>query len=121
MAKPDDAPSAGLRLLTELLEKALDGGADAIQLEYASGGGLEVCFMCGHTGIGSLLRDRTLIRELIQTIYQLAKLETKVRGRFKLPVRGQACSVSVRVYENFGESAFELKIGASRPKSVRKQ
>ena len=42
-------------MLTEIVARAVAGGADAVELEYESGRCLEVIFRSGNSGAGYLL------------------------------------------------------------------
>jgi hypothetical protein len=107
-------------LLTEFLENAVEVGADAIEMEYASGGGLEVCFMAGANGMGSVLEDRRLIGELISSIVEKAKLTRKERGTFPVSIHGNDYTVFVQVYDSFGENAYRLEIKPGGADSAKK-
>jgi hypothetical protein len=84
----------GLQKLTEILENALEVGADSVELEYNSGGHLEVCFMKLRASI--------------------VELKNKYRGRFPTTLGGTERRVKVEYYDSFGETAFRLKF--SKPK-----
>jgi len=109
----------GLRKLTEILQKAVDDGADSVHLEYESGG-MEVCFMFGHVGVGAVLIDRALEKAVVGYIVDHANLERKSRGSFKITLRTGEYAVNVREYDSFGESAFILEIQKPRRKNKGK-
>ena len=48
--REDELPEA----LRDILDRAVDGGADSIELEYVSEG-VEVCFMVGSSGFGHVV------------------------------------------------------------------
>jgi hypothetical protein len=93
--------------LQQILEEAIDIGADSIELEYADGG-LEVCYMLEGMGVGTILADRRLVSEIIELIIDKAKLENKSRGVMGWTHLGKQYKITVEEYENFGESAFRL-------------
>jgi hypothetical protein len=93
----------GEALLKKILEEALQGGADGISVEYVREG-TEVCFFRGPSGVGYVVPQK----DLIPLVSELARMETRTRGRFQLPVRGQLHTISVEAYENFGEWALRL-------------
>ena len=97
----------GLQMLQSLLEEAIDGGADAIELEYVAEG-LEVTFMVGSSGIGSVVDDRMLAAGIIGLIVERAKLQNKSSGVIDWAYRGKSYKITVAEYESFGESAFKL-------------
>ena len=105
----DKSKDKGLRRLTEILQKAVDDGADSVQLEYVSGG-MEVCFMFGHVGVGAVLIDRALEREVVGYIVDHANLTNKSRSPMKIDLRSGEHIIHVKQYDNFGESAFILEI-----------
>jgi len=110
-AKRDSSENAkGLQELTRILETAVTEGADSVELEFASGGGLEVTYWFGDTGFGSLLVDRTSYEALLGCIVAKAKLQRRVRGKMAVTVHGKELAIEVVEYDSFGESAFRSKI-----------
>ena len=109
----------GLRKLTEILQKAVDDGADSVHLEYGSGG-MEVCFMFGHVGVGAVLIDRALEKEVVGYIVDHANLANKLRGSMKIDLRSGEYTIHVKEYDSFGESAFILEIQKPRRKNKYK-
>jgi hypothetical protein len=99
----------GLQKLTQVLEEAMNSGADSVSLEYEDNG-LEVCYMFGNVGIGAVLIDRDLEAEVVGYIVEAAKLERKSRGKMQMALCGKEYIVTAERYESFGESAFKLKI-----------
>jgi hypothetical protein len=97
-----------MELLTRILEQAVDAGVDIVQLER-NRGTLEIMFCSGNTGIGSVLNDRTKADNLLETIYDLAGLEKKVRGKFKITLKENEYTIQAKQYESFGETCIELK------------
>lgn len=106
MKSKDDKHKAQEKL-QQILEEAINIGADSIELEYDDGG-LEVCYMLGNTGFGTILADRKLIGEIIGLIIDQAKLEHKSRGVLNWMHLGKQYNITVKEYENFGESAYRL-------------
>jgi hypothetical protein len=97
----------GHALLMKILSQAAASGADAVEMEYDSGGTLEVCFMSGHTGAGFML-NREDASELIDALWEEKK---KARGKpFRVPLDGADCMVSVKTYDHFGDNAYRLTI-----------
>ncbi|MBI5030125.1 MAG: hypothetical protein HZB51_06325 [Chloroflexi bacterium] len=101
--------------LQQILEEAAEGGADSIELEYAPEG-LEISTLVGSTGIGNVLDDRMLAREIIGLIIDRAKLENKSRGVMNWILVGKPRNIIVEEYDSFGESAFRLILGKPRRK-----
>jgi hypothetical protein len=115
MCTDDTRKDKASERLQQILEQAVDGGADSIQLEYVEDG-LEVCYMFGSTGIGDVLSDHTLASEIIGLIVDRAKLGDKSRGVMTWTLFGKRHSIVVEEYDSFGESAFRLKLGNPRQK-----
>lgn len=105
--KSNDDKHKAQEKLQQILEEALNIGADSIELEY-SDGGLEVCYILGNTGFGATLADRKLIGEIIGLIIDQAKLEHKSRGVLNWMHLGKQYNITVREYEHFDESAYRL-------------
>lgn len=98
------------RTLQSIIETAIKQGADAVELEYRSGGGLEVSYMCGNTGLGEVIDDRESIRAIISELITQAKLEHRSRGLFKHIHADMDYEIRAEQYESFGESAFRLSL-----------
>lgn len=93
----------------QILGGAIDIGADSIELEYVDGG-LEVCYMLGSRGVGTILADPMLESEIIEIIISKAKLEDKPRGVMDWMHLGKRYHILVEEYESFGEIAFKLML-----------
>ncbi len=96
-----------LQKLQQILQEAVNGGADSIELEYVEDG-LEVSYLFGGTGLGAVLSDRVLASEIIELIVDRAKLEYKSRGVMSWLLFGKQHYITVEEYDSFGESAFRL-------------
>lgn len=107
MGANSDKKNEARQKLQQIIEEALDIGADSIELEYVDDG-LEVCYMLGSNGFGMILADRTLEREIIELIISEAKLEDTSRGVMDRMHLGKRYHFLVEEYESFGESAFKL-------------
>ncbi|MBI5564838.1 MAG: hypothetical protein HY870_08085 [Chloroflexi bacterium] len=103
----DKDKARALQLLQSLLEDAIAGGANSIELEYGDEG-LEITQFVGNSGIGGVVDDRQLAEELIGLIVERAKLQTESRGMIDWVYRGKSHKIIVSEYDNFGESAFKL-------------
>ncbi|MHC4401746.1 MAG: hypothetical protein ACYTG0_18905 [Planctomycetota bacterium] len=111
-ATPDGQSAAGK--LQEIIDRALDSGADSVTVEYAKEGGLEVCFMFGNTGIGDILVDRHLEGEVMSLICERAGLEERTSGVLRCASHGRDLDIEVEEYDSFGETAFTLRLPSSR-------
>jgi hypothetical protein len=96
--------------LQEIIEKAVDSEADSITIEYAKEGGLEVCFIFGVTGVGSVLVDRTLEGEVMNLIHEGVGLEEKPSGLLHWTAYGKHLDIRVEEYDSFGETAYTLRL-----------
>jgi hypothetical protein len=113
---PNDAgKDKALQKLQQILQEAVDGGADSIELEYVEDG-LEVSYMLGGTGIGAVLSDHVLASEVIGLIIDRAKLEYKSRGVMSWMLFGRQHNITAEEYDSFGESAFRLILQKPRQK-----
>ena len=119
MCSTEEAQSVGLQVLQKILEDALREGADAVELEYVDQG-LEVCRMFGNTGLGDVLTDRELNREIISAVVERAGLETRPRGKMHIDLLGEQRTVIVEEHESFGESSFRLILGKPRRGALRR-
>src|SRR5262245_5831664 len=94
-------------LLSEILTKAVASGADCVEMEYDSGGGLEVCFMKANTGRGFIL-DGDAGQQLIDG---LRGLNRQARGeKVRITLDGKDYMMHVQTYDHFGENAYRLTI-----------
>ena len=78
--------------------------------------GLEVTYMFGNTGIGSVLDDRGLENKIIELIIERAKLQNKSHGVMDWTYEGRSYKIKVKEYDLFGEIAFRLTLKKSRRK-----
>ena len=118
MCASDQNESRALQALVDILENALRVGADAIELEY-EGSGLQVCYMFGSMGLGSVIVDRDLERGIIATLVERAGLDRRSRGTMRIDLHGEQRVVIVEEYESFGEPAFRLSL--AKPRGKRRQ
>ena len=100
--------------LRDILDRAVDGGADSIELEYVSEG-VEVCFMVGSSGFGQVV-DHDEGQEIISFIVKHAGLERRECGTLQVELHGQPCSIRVKTYDHLGEWAYRLTLPTSKPK-----
>ena len=105
---PKDSQAPAIAKMQEILDRAIDAGADAITIEFAKEGGLEVLFVFGNTGVGDILVEQSLESEVITLIYEQAGLEEKSRGVLHWECHGQNLDINVEEYESFGETAYKL-------------
>lgn len=90
----------------------MTGGADAVLLEWVSEG-LEVTWMAGNMGLGTVISSEEGNR-ITRFIVRAAGLERRDRGVLVVEVAGQSRKVSVKSYENFGEWAYRLSFVPAR-------
>jgi hypothetical protein len=94
------------------MERALTGGAEAVLLEWVPEG-LEVTWMVGNTGLGTVVSSKEGNR-ITRFIVRAAGLERRERGVLAVEVAGQSREVSVESYEHFGEWAYRLSLVRAR-------
>lgn len=109
MSNTENKTNQATDYLDRLLHEAVDAGADTVELERVPEG-LEICFLVSGSGLGKVLKDRTLEHELIELIVHQAGLENRVKGKMNWNISGKTCSITVEEYDSFGESCFRLKL-----------
>jgi hypothetical protein len=102
----------GLQALQRILEDAVERGADAVELEYVSEG-LEVNYMFGDMGLGTVLANHELTGEIVGVVVDKARLDTRPRGEMSIDLFGRRHTILVEEYESFGESCFRLVLSES--------
>ncbi len=107
----------GVSKMQEIVDEAVGSGADAVTVEYAKEGGLEVIFMFGNRGVGGILVDRSLQGEVMGLIHDRAGMEEEVTGVLHWESHGRELEIEVEEYDSFGETAYTLtfpKVGRAR-------
>jgi len=105
---PKDSQALANAKMQEILDRAIDAGADAVTIEFAKEGGLEVFFVIGDTGVGDILVERSLEAEVMKLIYEQAGLDEKLYGVLHWEYHGQNLEINVEQYDSFGETAYTL-------------
>ncbi len=105
---PKDSQALAIAKMQEILDRAIDAGADAVTIEFAKEGGLEVLFVFGNTGVGDILVEQSLEAEVMTLIYEQAGLEEKSCGVLHWECHGQNLEINVEEHESFGETAYTL-------------
>jgi hypothetical protein len=105
----DEEQTIDIRALQSILEDAVQGSAGAVELEYVTEG-LEVSYMFGNTGLGTVLTDRELIGKVTSAIVEKAGLDTEPDGKFCIDLFGEQHTIIVKTYESFGETCFRLAL-----------
>jgi hypothetical protein len=98
--------------LQDIVERALAGNADSVLLEPVPEG-LEVCWMAGNTGLGTVVSTEEG-NSITRFIVRAAGLERRDRGVLAMKVAGESREVSVESYEHFGEWAYRLRFARKR-------
>jgi len=112
--KPRDTETLAIAKMQEIVDEAVDAGVDAVTIEFAKEGGLEVLFVFGNTSFGGILVDRTLESEVMGLIHERAGLEEKPAGVMHWEPHGQNLEIRVEEYESFGETAYTLTFPKGR-------
>jgi hypothetical protein len=112
--KPRDTETLAIAKMQEIVDEAVDAGVDAVTIEFAKEGGLEVLFVFGNTSIGGILVDRTLEAAVMTLIYERAGLEEKPGGVIHWESHGQNLEIRVEEYDSFGETAYTLTFSKGR-------
>ena len=105
---PKDSQAPAIGKMQEILDRAFDAGAEAVTIEFAKEGGLEVLFVFGNTGVGDILVEQSLESEVMTLIYEQAGLEEKSRSVLNWECHGQILEIKVEEYDSFGETAYKL-------------
>lgn len=103
-----DPESLAVAKVQEIVDRAVETGADSVSIEFAQEGGLEVIFMFGNTGFGDILVGPDLEAEVMQLIYDRAGLENQAKGVLHWTSRGRGLKILVEEYDSFGETAYTL-------------
>jgi hypothetical protein len=103
--------------LNRILHEAVDAGADTVELERVPEG-VEICFLAGGSGSGTVLKDSELESELIELLVVGAGLEDRPKGKLKWNIHGQDRAIAVEEYDSFGESCFRLEFGRPNPEPI---
>ncbi len=111
---PRDSKPLAITKMQEIVDQAVDINADAVTIEFAKEGGLEVHFVVGYTGVGGILVDRTLEEAVMGLIHERAGLDEKPTGVTHWESHGQNFDIRVEEYENFGEIAYTLTFPKGR-------
>lgn len=104
-----DIEAKAEKQLEAYLEKAVDVGATGIIFEYVPEG-LEVCFMFGNSGVGTILRNRELGSSVMVLIGRRSRIGFKPRSTLSWMLRGEKRRIVVEQYDSFGETAFRLEL-----------
>ncbi len=116
---PEDPQALAIEKMQEILDQAIDAGADAVTIEFAKEGGLEVLFVFGNTGIGDIFVEQSLEAEVMTLIYEQSGLEDKSYGVLHWKCHGKSLEFNVEEYESFGETAYKLKFPNKKSKGQR--
>jgi hypothetical protein len=117
---PKDANQAekAFRELVRVLEEAVQAGVDSVELEWE--GRDLFAFQClGHAAVGTAPFPRELQGPVLEELVKRAGLGDKPRGKLPVTLLGEKYEVPVKEYENFGESAFVLKLKKGGKKKHR--
>ena len=92
-------------ILDSLVAKAIQQGADALEIEY-NDGREEICAIKGNIGFGiasieSSSDDAATLRKQVAGIGKKGKI---------IAVHGAAYHLTVKKYDSFGETAFRVRI-----------
>jgi hypothetical protein len=107
---------AAFRELVRVLEEAVQAGADSLGMEYENRK-LIVYFNFGNTGLGAARIAQELEQPVIRELVKQAGLSRKREGVMQVKLLGQDYDMQVEQYEDFGESAFRLRLKQKRKKA----
>jgi hypothetical protein len=111
---PRDSQKLAIAKMQEIVDQAVEGSADAVTIEFAKEGGLEVLFVFGNTSVGDILVDKALETAVITLIHERAGLEDDPCGVMHWESHGQNLEIIVEEYDSFGETAYALTFPKGR-------
>lgn len=103
-----DSKYFAIQKLQQIVDQATHSKADAVTIEFAKEGGLEVLFEFGSTGIGTIFVDRKHEAAVMTLIYERSGLEESPYGLLHWESQGKNLEIKVEEYESFGETALKL-------------
>ena len=109
MQEKTDIKERAFQELVRVLEEAVKGKADSIELEY-EGQDLVVFYQFGNFGFGETPIPRELQQAVIGEIVDRAHLARKCKGKMRVTLLENEYDVTVEEYDSFGDSAFTLKL-----------
>ena len=109
MPKDANQSEKAFRELVRVLEDAVRAGVDSVELEW-EGRDLYAYQCLGHAAVGTAPFPRELQGPVLEELVKRAGLGDKPRGKMLVTLLGKEYEVPVKEYENFGESAFVLKL-----------
>jgi hypothetical protein len=118
MNNNNDMKNGAYKKLEQIIEKAIKSETESVTLEYADEG-LEVCFICGNTGIGDVIVDPIMRNGILRLIVGMAKLDNKSKGMMVWTILGKQYKIAVEEYDNFGEPAFKLILNKAKPRKPK--
>jgi hypothetical protein len=105
---PMESQGPAIQKMQEIIDQALDADANAVTIEFAKEGGLEVLFVFGNTSVGGILVDRALEEAVMTLIHERSGLEEAPCGILHWVSHGQKLKIQVEEYDSFGETAYQL-------------
>lgn len=103
-----DPKNVAINILQQIVDRAVHSKADAVTIEFAKEGGLEVLFEFGSTGIGNIFVDRKHEEDVMTLICERSGLDESPHGLLHWKSKGKNLKIKVQEYENFGEMALKL-------------
>jgi len=108
MEVPRDYRKLAIAKMQEIVDQAVDDSADAVTIEFAKEGGLEVLFEFGSTSIGNIFVDQAHESAVMTLICDRSGLEESPCGVLHWESHGQNLEIQVEEYDSFGETALRL-------------
>lgn len=108
MDKEKDFEKQATSAIQEIIDHAIDIGADKVEIEFSKEGGLEVIFISGSIGIDGIIVDTSIESTVMELIYERSGMEDAIYGVLLCESHGHTYKIQVEEYNSFGETAFRL-------------
>jgi hypothetical protein len=103
---PEDSKKLAIEKIQQIVDQAIDAKSDAVTIEFAKEGGLEVLFQFGSTSIGNIFVDQAHESAVMTLICDRSGLEESPCGVLHWESHGQNLEIQVEEYDSFGETAL---------------
>ena len=102
---PEDSKKLSIEKIHHIVDQAIDSNSDAVTIEFAKEGGLEVLFEFGSTSIGNIFVDQAHESAVMTLICDRSGLDESPCGVLHWESLGQNLEILVEDYDCFGVTA----------------
>ena len=103
-----DSKKVAIEKIQQIVDQAFESKADAITIEFAKEGGLEVLYEFGSTSLGNIFVDRAHEAAVMTLICDRSGLGKSPCGVLHWESHGKNLEIQVEEYDSFGETALRL-------------